>query len=104
LLLSWGLTDAIGLGKQLENAMSRVNFVAVGLTSLFLTLGATDHADAQVVAAAASSVGSSASSDDGARSLTLVRNTSAVAAGLIALALGVGMNRLRKYGVRRTIA
>lgn len=42
--------------------------------------------------------------DDGGGgcSVAFVRNTSAVAAGVIAAALALGMARLRRYGIKRT--
>jgi hypothetical protein len=41
-----------------------------------------------------------ASNDDSGCSVALVRNTSAAAAGFIAVALALGMSRLRRYGMR----
>lgn len=67
-------------------SMKKVYLVAVGLA--IASLASSSHADVL--------------DPSGGGEVAFLRNTSAVAAGLIAAALAVGMARLRRYGVKRT--
>lgn len=85
--------------------------ISLGLTVLVLVAAAPALADiapppaAQAGGTSTAAAGSGAtpldsSSDDNGCSVAFVRNSSATAAGLIFVALALGMNRLRRYGMR----
>jgi hypothetical protein len=87
--------------------MKIASLLAPGVVSLVLAVAAPCRADvisptggSSAVTGAAGATTQPAPSDDGGCSMAVARNTSAVAAGLIALALAVGMMRLRRYGMR----
>jgi hypothetical protein len=90
--------------------MNRSLLLASGIAALLLATAVPAFADvappqtggttSTTTTAVAGSGTTADSGDDGGCSVALVRNTSAAAAGLIAVALALGLSRLRRYGMR----
>lgn len=87
--------------------MKSSNLIALGTLALVLSTATPSLADlapptggGPTNSAVAGNGNTAASGDDGGCSVAFVRNTSAVAAGLIALALAIGLHRLQRYGMR----
>lgn len=88
--------------------MKQSGLLAAGTFALLLAIAVPSRADVAPAPATGGSAANAAagsgsiaeSGDEGGCSVAFARNTSAVAAGLIALALAIGMHRLQRYGMR----
>ena len=90
--------------------MRETSLLAAGVVSSFLAVAVPSRADvasptggSSAVTGAAGATTQPAPNDDGGCSMAVARNTSAVAAGLVGLALAIGMMRLRRYGMRKMV-
>jgi hypothetical protein len=90
----------MNLSKLLASGVASLSFALAIPALADVAPPPTGGSTSTTTAVAGSPSTPSSDSDDGGCSVAFVRNTSAAAAGVIAVALFIGMSRLRRYGMR----